>query len=217
MGSTLLSAGKACMAMAAIGLLAGSLSFSTAVAQDVNPQVSEAAAFFAKLAENTANPVISAMARENLSKLTDTSVSNSPAPSRRTKARVVVPLLEQPDLSLTVPTMIDGKVMATFLVDTGASYTVITPRMARKLGIAVTDETPRITMTTANGPVRVPLVTLRNVSIGRVSVPEVKAVIQDLGNDVLLSGLLGMNFFQGMDMSISQDSLILNVPVASAR
>jgi clan AA aspartic protease (TIGR02281 family) len=174
-----------------------------AEAQDVNPQLNEATAFFNRLAQESNNPLIASLARESLSKL------RSDAPVRR----VVVPLMEQPDTSLVVPTLIDGKVMATFLVDTGSSYTVITPRMASKLGIVITRETPRVSLLTANGPITAPLVKLKNISIGQVNVPEVNAVVQELGggDDLLLSGLLGMNFFHGMDITLKEDQLILGI------
>lgn len=174
-----------------------------AQAQDINPQLTEATAFFNRLAHESNNPLIAGLARESLVKL------RNDAPKRQ----VVVPLMEQPDTSLVVPTLINGKVMATFLVDTGASYTVITPRMAEKLGIVITRETPRVSLLTANGPLKAPLVTLKNISIGQVVVPEVSAVVQELGNgdDLLLSGLLGMNFFKDMDITLKEDQLILGI------
>jgi hypothetical protein len=35
--------------------------------------------------------------------------------------------------------------------------------------------------------------------------------VQEIGNgdDLLLSGLLGMNFFQGMDLTVKEDQLII--------
>lgn len=181
------------------------LGFHTSVqAQEINTQVAEATDFFNQLASHSSNPLIASLARENLSRLKQKS-----APARQ----VVVPLMEQPDTSLVVPTMIEDKVMATFLVDTGSSYTVITPQLARKLGIVVTKETPRISLITANGAIKAPLIKLKHVAIGQVRVPEVNVVVQELGNgdDPLLSGLLGMNFFQGMDLTVKEDSLIIGI------
>lgn len=173
-------------------------------AQESNAQLMEATDFFEKLAHQSGNPVIANMARESLAKL-----QQKPIATRQ----VVVPLMEQPDTSLVVPVIIQDRIMATFMVDTGASYTVITPRMARKLGVTVTRETPRISIITANGAIKAPMVKLTDVAIGDVRIPEVTAIIQELGNgdDTLLSGLLGMNFFQGMDLTVKQDSLILGI------
>lgn len=173
-------------------------------AQELNAQVSEATLFFNQLAKTSANPVISNMARETLNRL-----ANQDAP----RSQIVVPLLEQSDTSLVVPTMVNDKIMGTFIVDTGASYTVITPAMAERLGVRITPDTTRVSMITANGHIQAPLVTLRNVTIGELKVSEVKAVVQPLGNgdDLLLSGLLGMNFFSGMDLTVKQDRLIIGV------
>jgi clan AA aspartic protease (TIGR02281 family) len=174
-------------------------------AQELNSQVSEAALFFNQLAKTSSNPVISNMARDTLNRL-----EHQDGPPR---TQVVVPLLEQSDASLVVPTLVNDKIMGTFIVDTGASYTVITPAMAERLEVRITPETPRVSMITANGHIRAPLVTLRNITIGELRVPSVQAVVQPIGNgdDVLLSGLLGMNFFSGMELTVKQDRLIIGV------
>lgn len=174
-------------------------------AQELSSQVSEATLFFNQLAKTSSNPVISNMARDTLNRL-----EHQDGPPR---TQVVVPLLEQSDASLVVPTLVNDKIMGTFIVDTGASYTVITPAMAERLGVRITPETPRVSMITANGHIRAPLVTLRNITIGELRVPSVQAVVQPIGNgdDVLLSGLLGMNFFSGMELTVKQDRLIIGV------
>lgn len=184
-------------------LVSGVQSFNAAEAQELSPQLNEATIFFNRLAKESSNPLIAGLARESLGKLQQTG----------TVRQVVVPLMEQPDTSLIVTTMLESKVMGTFLVDTGSSYTVITPTTARKLGVVITEATPRLSLVTANGLIEAPCVTLKNISIGQVIVPEVKAVVQELGNgdDPLLSGLLGMNFFQGMEMTVKEDQLILGI------
>jgi clan AA aspartic protease (TIGR02281 family) len=148
--------------------------------------------------------LIAGFARESLDKLEHGSV---PA------HEVVIPLLEQPDTSLVVPTMLNDQVMGTFLVDTGSSYTVITPQMAKKLGVVTGPDTPKTSIITANGTIRAPMITLKNVTIGQLRIPSVTAVVQEIGNgdDLLLSGLLGMNVFQGMDLTVKDDQLILRI------
>ena len=176
-------------------------------AQDVNAQTAEAQAFFQRVANQSTNPLIAALAQESLTRLQQ---KNKPT------RQVVVPLMEQPDTSLVVPILVNGNVMATFMVDTGSSYTVITPALARKLGVVVTPQTPRVSLITGNGVVEAPMVTLHDVTVGSVRVAEVTAVVQQLGNgdDILLSGLLGMNFFKGMDLTVRGDNLVIGVPGA---
>lgn len=179
-----------------------------AVAQEVNQQqLNEATTFFNQLVNKSDNPIIKRMAGENLSKLNG-------KPATNTVRRSEIALLSQSNNnSIVVPTMINGKFMGTFIVDTGATYTVITPMLARKMGVEINASTPRINIITANGPIKAPLVTLESVKIGQVEVKNVQAVVQDLGNDVLLAGLLGMNCFKDMEMTVRQDRLILTSTV----
>jgi clan AA aspartic protease (TIGR02281 family) len=171
---------------------------------DTNPtveQLNEASLFFSQLAENSSNPLIATLATENINRL-----KNKLSPSKKER---VVSLIPQNDNSFAVPALINQKSIGTFLIDTGASYTVITPRLAKKLNITVTNDLPKVKILTVNGVVQAPLVTIDTLTIGGMEVKNVKALIQPLGDDVLLAGLLGMNVFQGMDIAIKQDKLIL--------
>ena len=169
-----------------------------------NPQAQEAREFFKQVASQTHNSLIASLAEENIKKLQGNS---------RFIRKVTVPLMVQPDASLAVPVLINSKIMGTFLVDTGSSYTVITPAMASKLGIQITPETPHTNLITANGTIEAPVVTLRHVSVGGIRVAEMKAIVQPLGSgdDLLLGGLLGMNFFKGMEFTLRDDQLIIGV------
>jgi clan AA aspartic protease (TIGR02281 family) len=112
---------------------------------------------------------------------------------------------------LAVPTVVNRQAATTFLVDTGATFTVITPKLARLLGVEITPETPHINILTANGKVAVPVVTLHHVALGDYEVENVQAVVQDLGASDSLSGLLGMNFFRDVELTVRRDRLILGV------
>lgn len=178
----------------------------------------EANIFFSKLAKDSANPIIANLAQENVKKLAEksenyTQLANAPsfADNVTSKSTHSVSLVTQANNSLAVPTIINRKTMGTFVLDTGATYTVITPRLARKLGVTVATDSPKVAIATANGVIQAPVVTLNSVTIGDVEVNNVQAIVQNLGDDLLLVGLLGMNFFKGMDMSVRQDKLILGV------
>lgn len=188
---------------------------ATSPAIDVNPsssspgsEANEASVFFTHLMNTSNNAVIAGMARESLLKL---KMDQSPALQARTaKKTTEVKLLPQSDHTFVVPAVVNRKTVATFLVDTGASYTVITPRMAENLGIIVTTESQMVPVTTANGILQAPVVRLKHVSLGGMQVDNVDAVITDLGETTQISGLLGMSFFQGMEMSFKQDKLVLS-------
>ncbi len=198
--------------------------------------VKEATAFFSKLMRTSRNPVIISMARESLDKLTigdaqltadnnvktvstvDKAVDLKEQPAvypgtipGQSEARHVVEiaLLPQTDDTYAVPALVNKKFMATFLVDTGASYTVITPQMAEALGLEINKDTPRVSVTTANGTMEAPVVYLKQVSLGGLKVYDVEAVVTDLGNSPQLSGLLGMSFFKGMEIAFKRDRLVI--------
>ena len=206
-----------------VGFISDTAQAQQIASADVNAQQLSAAdntqraqAFFANLATQNDNPIIQAMAKQSLARL-KTGAPAAPDPDSASAGhgdrQIEVSTIMQQNSSLAVPTLVNGKTMATFLVDTGASYTVITPRMAQKLGVVITPDTPRISMATANGVVQAPLVTLDKIAIGQVEVQNVKVVVQPLGgaNDILLAGLLGMNFFKNMDLTVRQNKLVLDI------
>jgi clan AA aspartic protease (TIGR02281 family) len=188
---------------------------STQSPSQISPDSQQAAAaeFFSQIALKSNNPYIISVARENAAQLSLASRTVS-IPDN---SRYSIPVIAQADSSIAVPAVVNGQAMGTFIIDTGSSYTVITPRMATKLGLAVTPDLPRISIITANGVIQAPIVTLKNVVIGQVRVTEVQAIIQDLGKDLMLSGLLGMNFFKGKSLTIRQDQLILEETRDSAK
>lgn len=194
------------------GMIAQSL------AVEVSPSggsVNEATAFFTELLQTSSNPIILGFARENLKKLQtggDNLLASAEAPiaTSPVKTLAVVSLVPQVDKTYVVPAVVNKRFMATFLVDTGASYTVITPQTARALGVDLTDDLQTVPVTTANGTVEAPLVTLKQVSLGGMQVQNVQAVVADLGDAPQLSGLLGMSFFQGMEISFKQDKLVIS-------
>ncbi len=161
----------------------------------------EAATFFNQVLRETDNPLIASMARSSLSQL------GQPGPRRH---HAEVTLYQQLNRVLAVPTVVNGKVIATMALDTGASYTVITPELARQLGITVDATTPTIPLLTGNGVVRAPVVSLKRLKFGTVELRDVKAVIRDLGPNSAVSGLMGMNCFKDKEITLSRNRLIVD-------
>ncbi len=174
----------------------------------------EAKQTFQSLAHSS-NPYIAQMAQNNLERLRDLKQNTLTAPSQE---RIEVPLLTRNNSTLAVPALLNEHVMGTFLVDTGATYTVITPRVARKLGINTHQANRMVKITTANGTIKAPVVTVPSITIGGFQVNNVDVIIQPLGNDILLAGLLGMNFFKDIELTFKKDKLILirEQPLATA-
>jgi aspartyl protease family protein len=188
---------------------------ATSPAIDVNPpqgnDISEATEFFTHVLNTSKNPIIISMARESLRKLTPTdSVAKQEEKPTAGSQVAEVALLPQTDNTYVVPAVVNKKYMATFLIDTGASYTVITPQMAESLGVKPMADSPTVPVTTANGILYAPVVRLKHVCLGGLQVDNVDAVVTDLGDTPQISGLLGMSFFHGMELSFKQDKLVIS-------
>jgi aspartyl protease family protein len=78
-----------------------------------------------------------------------------------------------------------------FLVDTGASIIALTKEDARRIGVSYRSAREHMRVSTANGVIEVPVVTLKRVRVGKVEVANVRAVVVEEGLD---TSLLGMSF-----------------------
>ena len=85
---------------------------------------------------------------------------------------------------------INGRTVAPFIVDTGASYVLIPQSVADDAGILVGPDARTMQFTTANGVVEQPLVTLDSVELGTAQAADVPASI----SPSMPIGLLGLSF-----------------------
>ncbi len=102
---------------------------------------------------------------------------------------------------------INGRSVAV-LVDTGASVVALTAEDADAAGIFVSDADFTGRILTANGSARVAPVVLDEVSIGDITVRDVRAVVSEPG--ALSVSLLGMTFLNQLDrVDMRSGTLIL--------
>lgn len=94
----------------------------------------------------------------------------------------------------------NGRQRFEMLVDTGASGTVITPQMARALGVA---SEGMAAFNTAGGVVQSPVGRVKSMAAGGVMVENVPVSI----NEFLPMGLLGQDFFGSYDVIIKQNAI----------
>lgn len=116
------------------------------------------------------------------------------APVARDGYTVEVPIGQ--DGHYHVDADINGRSVAV-LVDTGASVVALTAEDADVAGIFVTDSDFTGRIMTANGSARVAPVLLDEVSIGDITVRDVRAVVSEPG--ALSVSLLGMTFLNQLD------------------
>ncbi len=178
-----------------------------ASAESSDMQITEATHYFRRLMLESTNPVIATMAQWSLDYLHQDDHA-------RTLRSVEIPLTSSGSSGLMVTAQISAKSQRVqhgqFMFDTGSTYSLITPRFARQLGIQITSNTPHRLIYTANGSMTVPLVELDNVTVGAYRIPKLQAVIKDIGdNEGSLAGLFGMNVFQNHDFSLQKNKVIV--------
>lgn len=110
-----------------------------------------------------------------------------------------------------VPATINEKSAGKFVVDTGASYTMISQATAKELEIDLEKKLPTIPFQTANGIIQAPLVTLSSIDVGGLQVKDLTAAVHDVFPDPGVSGLLGLNFLSNFRMDIDTQNGVLHL------
>jgi len=104
---------------------------------------------------------------------------------------MTVDLVRSGEVSFT-EVVLNERIKQHFIVDTGASFTVISRETARELGVTIDENTPFIPIATASSVILSPLVTLKSLRVGKAGVENVDVLIHDLPGSS--AGLLGNSF-----------------------
>jgi clan AA aspartic protease (TIGR02281 family) len=104
---------------------------------------------------------------------------------------VTVDLVRSGEVSFT-EVVLNERIRQQLMVDTGASFTVISREAAKELGITIDENTPFIPIATASSIIFNPLVTLKSVRVGQAEVENVDALVHNLPGGS--AGLLGNSF-----------------------
>jgi clan AA aspartic protease (TIGR02281 family) len=103
---------------------------------------------------------------------------------------------------IIVDALLNRQVSVPLMVDTGATYTVLTRQTAQDLGIIGLDRLPKHSFLTPGGPIQSPVTTLKSIRVGMVEAQNV-AVAIDIQNHLPL-GLLGMTFMRHFKVTVDQ-------------
>jgi clan AA aspartic protease (TIGR02281 family) len=130
------------------------------------------------------------------------SVSSSPRPSAtgRKSSFTTVPMSFEPK-ALFVKVNVNDRSSGHFILDTGATYTTISRKMAEDLGLDLRNS-ETISITTANGDLQVPKVRLKTVKVNNIQASDVEATVMDFENNASFSGLLGLSFIQHFKLTL---------------
>jgi clan AA aspartic protease (TIGR02281 family) len=103
---------------------------------------------------------------------------------------------------------VNGTVRGLFLLDTGASFCVLAPATARRISTAAS--TTHVTLRTANGTVKAPVLRLSSVEIGGARARDVQAVVHDAVAPPL-DGIIGLSFLNNFTYSVDPRRRVLRL------
>ena len=133
---------------------------------------------------------------------------NPPPPLPASPNKVSIPI-QKKGPAVIVQGTLNAKATANFVVDTGASYTMISQAVAKELNIDTSKNLPTVSFQTANGVINAPVVTLESIEVGGFQVKDLTAAIHDVFPDPAISGLLGLNFLSRFRMDIDTQNGVL--------
>ncbi len=112
---------------------------------------------------------------------------------------ITVPLYRKHEL-LFAEVVLNGRVKRYFIVDTGASFTLINKSTAKELGITEDESTPYIRAASVSGVISAPLVSLGSVRVGDAEVENVETLVYPMVASG--DGLLGNSFLNKFRVAI---------------
>ncbi len=130
--------------------------------------------------------------------------TDSPPPVNVPKAAPVkasIPIQRHGQIVIIEATL-NKKTAAKFVVDTGASYTMISSAVAKELDIDLTQDQRTMPFQTANGLIQAPLTNLESISVGGMEIKNLTAAVHDAVPDPQVAGLLGLNFLSNFRIDI---------------
>ena len=110
---------------------------------------------------------------------------------------------------VVIQATLNNKRSAKFVVDTGASYTLISNALARELAIDLGTKT--MPFQTANGMINAPVTNLDSITVGGMEIRDLPTAVHDAVPDPQVAGLLGLNFLSNFRMDIDTQKGVLHL------
>jgi clan AA aspartic protease (TIGR02281 family) len=139
-------------------------------------------------------------------------------PPRAAEAVKVVPAIGKASIPfekrgqvVVVEVMINKAIPAKLVVDTGATFTMISAATARELSIDPQQAQRTMPFQTANGVIQAPLANLESITLGGMEIKNLTAAIHDAVPSAQVAGLLGLNFLSNFRLDIDTDKGLLHL------
>jgi clan AA aspartic protease (TIGR02281 family) len=106
----------------------------------------------------------------------------------------------KPGGTVVIDVLLNRRLTAPMLLDTGADFTVLTKQVARDLRLSSLNHLPTQEFKTAGGTVRFPIATLQSLRVGTAEARDVEVAIDIDGH--MPMGLLGMTFLRHFKVTV---------------
>jgi clan AA aspartic protease (TIGR02281 family) len=139
--------------------------------------------------------------------------TDNPPPAESVKpvpVKASIPI-EKHGQIVVIQAMLNKKRTVKFVVDTGASYTMISAAVARDLDLDLTQNQRTMPFQTANGLIQAPLTNLDSITVGGMEIKNLTAAVHDAVPDPQVAGLLGLNFLSNFRMDIDTQKGLLHL------
>jgi predicted aspartyl protease len=121
-----------------------------------------------------------------------------PSSSAAALGPITVPVMMN-GASVIVPVTLNGEFRASLGLDTGATITVLSHRIAKSLGLNPLGTSK---VGTVGGIITVPLARLRSLEVGDAAVHDLVVSIHDFSTDPRIEGLLGLDYLKHFSVSL---------------
>ena len=133
-----------------------------------------------------------------------------PPPVAPLPSKASIPFEKQGQVVIVEATL-NKKTAVKFVVDTGASYTMISSAVAKELDIDTEQNPKTAPFQTANGIIQAPLVNLESIAVGGIEILNLTAAVHDAIPDAKVAGLLGLNFLSNFRIDIDTQKGVLHL------
>jgi clan AA aspartic protease (TIGR02281 family) len=119
--------------------------------------------------------------------------------------------MEKHGTVVVIQATLNNKRAVKFVVDTGASFTMISSAVAQDLAIDLGQNPKTMPFQTANGLIQAPLINLDSITVGGMEIKNLTTAVHDAVPDPQLAGLLGLNFLSNFRMDIDTQRGLLHL------
>lgn len=115
--------------------------------------------------------------------------------------------------AVLVNVLLNKKETAKFLLDTGASKTLLAPEVAKKLEMNFEETAPRITLSLIGGKkIKVPIVNLNEIQVGAAVAKNLTIGISIIDDEIsYFDGILGYDFLQHYKLTVDREKGLLTL------